>query len=392
MHVDMDAFFASVEQVKNPALRGQPVIVCGLGPRGVVSAASYEARRFGVHSAMPTSIARRRCPHGVFMKPTGSYGDISREIMAIFRGYTPHVQPLSVDEAFLDVSGARRLIGTPGHIAREIRARIRTDHRLTCTVGIASTPFLAKLASEHAKPDGLGIVPRETELRFLHPLPLTTIWGVGQKTSAKLERLGLRTVGDIAAMAPERLRSAVGRAAADHLHALAHNHDGRAVSTERVEKSISSEHTFDYDAETEREWGPILLDLSRKVAARARRAGYSGRGVTVKIRFGDFTTLTRSRMRTVATDVGKDIHTTALGIARDNVTRPVRLIGVRLDHLGSSAHLGRQVLLGEPEHGWRDIERTMDAVVGKWGKGTITAASRITPEPPSSTTRSDVDE
>ncbi|MFC4334420.1 DNA polymerase IV [Salininema proteolyticum] len=377
LHVDMDAFFASVEQARHPELRGRPVIVCGTGPRGVVSAASYEARKYGVRSAMPTAVARRRCPEGVFMKPTASYREVSRAIMAIFADYTPQVQPLSVDEAFLDVSGARRLIGSPTFIAREIRRRVREDHGLTCTVGVASTPFMAKLASEHAKPDGLGVVPARTELEFLHRLPLRAVWGIGEKTAEKLRRLGLRTVGDIAAMRPDRLRAAVGQASADHLHALAHNRDDRVVSAERVEKSISHEHTFGHDADGEKRWGPVLLEMSRKVASRARKAGYLGRGVTVKIRYGDFTTLTRSRTLSAATDVGQEVYESALALARANVTGPVRLIGVRLDHLQDAGTTGRQTLLGEPEHGWRDIEETMDAAVGRWGKGAITAASRI---------------
>src|SRR5690606_32321147 len=201
----MDAFFASVETARDPSLRGKPVIIAGLGPRGVVAAASYEAREYGVHSALPTAVARRRCPHGVFMQPTASYGEVSRAVMAIFREYTPLVQPVSVDEAFLDVSGARRLIGTPAAIARDIRARVRAEHGITCTVGVASTKFLAKLASEASKPDGLGVVPLETELRFLHPLPVRAVRGIGEKTAQKLARLGMRTVGDLARLPVDRL-------------------------------------------------------------------------------------------------------------------------------------------------------------------------------------------
>ena len=377
LHVDMDAFFASVEIARDPSLRGKPVIVGGLGPRGVVAAASYEARKYGVHSALPTAVARRRCPHGVYLTPSGSYKEVSRRIMAMFREYTPYVEPISVDEAFLDVSGARRLIGSPAEIAREIRRRVRAEHDITCTVGIASTKFLAKLASEHVKPDGLGIVPAETELRFLHPLPIRAVWGVGEKTAQKLGRLGMRTVGDLARLPVDRLESAVGAANAEHLYALARNLDPRPVRPERVEKSISSESTFGRDAIDASVWGPVLLELSRKVASRARSAGLAGRGVTVKIRFGDFKTITRSRTLSAPTDVGREIHAAAREMADAAVTAPVRLIGVRLDHLVDSASAGRQVALDEPEHGWRDIETAMDAAAARFGKGVIRSAGGL---------------
>nr|WP_281276944.1 DNA polymerase IV [Glycomyces buryatensis] len=377
LHVDMDAFFASVEIARDPSLRGKPVIVAGLGPRGVVSAASYEARKYGVHSALPTAIARRRCPGGVFMTPTTSYGEVSRAVMAIFREYTPHVQPISVDEAFLDVSGARRLIGSPAEIGHRIRRRVREEHDITCTVGIASTKFLAKLASEAAKPDGLGIVPCATELEFLHRLPIRAVWGIGEKTAQKLTRLGMRTVGDIARLDVDALTASVGTASAEHLWALARNIDPRPVRPERVEKSISNETTFGRDAPDGSVWGPTLLELSRKVASRARAAGWAGRGVTVKIRFGDFRTITRSRMLSAPTDVGHEIYAAARELADTAATAPVRLIGVRLDHLVEAAAVGRQVALGEPEHGWRDIETAIDSAAAKFGKGAVRSAGRL---------------
>nr|WP_255343550.1 DNA polymerase IV [Glycomyces sp. NRRL B-16210] len=377
LHADMDAFFASVEIARDPSLRGKPVIVAGLGPRGVVSAASYEAREFGVHSALPTAIARRRCPQGVFIKPTTSYGEVSRAVMAIFREFTPHVQPISVDEAFLDVSGARRLIGTPTEIARAIRARVRADHGITCTVGIASTKFLAKLASEASKPDGLGVVPVATELEFLHRLPIRAVWGIGEKTAEKLTRLGMRDVGDLARLDVDSLAASVGTASAEHLYALARNIDPRPVRPERVEKSISNETTFGHDAPDAAVWGPVLLELSRKVASRARAAGWAGRGVTVKIRFGDFRTITRSRTLVAPTDVGHEIYEAARELADAAATAPVRLIGVKLDHLVEAAAVGRQVALGEPEHGWRDIETVMDVASAKFGKGAVRSAGRL---------------
>jgi DNA polymerase IV len=377
LHVDMDAFFASVEIARDPSLRGKPVIVAGLGPRGVVAAASYEAREYGVHSALPTAVARRRCPRGVFITPTASYREVSRAVMAIFREFTPHVQPISVDEAFLDVAGARRLIGSPVEIAAAIRERVRAEHGITCTVGIASTKFLSKLASEASKPDGLGVVPVATELDFLHRLPIRAVWGIGEKTAEKLTRLGMRTVGDLARLDVDSLASSVGTAGAEHLYALSRNIDPRPVRPERVEKSIGGETTFDRDASDGSVWGPVLLELSRKVASRARAAGRAGRGVTVKIRFGDFRTITRSRRLVAPTDVGHEIYAAARDLADAAATAPVRLIGVRLDHLVEAAAVGRQVALGEPEHGWRDIETVIDRASEKFGKGAVRSAGRL---------------
>ncbi|WP_425498866.1 DNA polymerase IV [Natronoglycomyces albus] len=380
LHVDMDAYFASVEQARNPQLRGKPVIVCGLGPRGVVSAASYEARVYGVRSAMPTAVARRACPHGVFIKPEGTaYRDISDAIMNLFRDFTPLVQPLSVDEAFLDVAGARRLFGTASAIGRKIKQRIRQEHDLTCTVGVASTKFLAKLASTYSKPDGLGVIPRQSELKFLHALPVSAMWGVGGKTAAKLERLGLRTVADLAAVPEASLAASVGSASAAHLHALAHNEDHRTVSaTPSVDKSISAETTFATDVGPA-VWQPALVKLCQKVASRARKAGFVGRTVGVKLRFGDFRTITRDRTLPVTTDVGRELYEVAFPLATASAKAPLRLVGVRLSNLASAAHTARQVALDEPEHGWRDVETTIDDASTRFGRNSIRSASTLRP-------------
>ncbi|MFD0555778.1 DNA polymerase-4 [Stackebrandtia endophytica] len=380
LHIDMDAFFASVEIARDPTLRGKPVIVGGLGNRGVVSAASYEARRFGVNSAMPIALARRRCPHGVYLSPTFSeYSRVSKAVMAMFGEFTPLVEPLSVDEAFLDVTGSRRLFGSARAIAAEIRARVAADHDITCTVGVASTKFVAKLASTQAKPDGLAVVPAGKVLDFLHPLPVSALWGVGEKTAETLARLGLKTVGDIAAMPTARLRSAVGRAAADHLHSLAWGRDARKVETTREEKSISAEVTFDQNIADPAELAKAVLALSHKVAARARRAGLTGRTVAVKIRSGDFSTRNRSRTLTVPTDLAHEVYAVAADLVRANVTAPVRLIGVRLEGLGAGGDL-YQPRLGEPEQGWRELERTVDDLSERFGGGVVRPASLLDPE------------
>src|SRR5215468_8611610 len=277
LHVDMDAFFASVEIRRRPELRGQPVVVGWDGPRGVVSSASYEARVFGVRSAMPGAQARRLCPAGIFLPPDFTEcAAASRAVMQIFRDITPLVEPLSLDEAFLDVAGARRLYGRPAEIGRLIRERVREQQRLTCSVGVAPTKFVAKLASTWSKPDGLSVVPRDRVLDFLHPLPVEALWGVGDRTAEQLRRLGLRTVADIAAAPVGMLRSAVGEAAATHLHSLANGRDERSVVAARPEKSISAETTYDEDVEDPATLRRTLLALAERVAGRLRGAGVAG--------------------------------------------------------------------------------------------------------------------
>ena len=380
LHIDMDAFFASVEIAKNPSLRGKPVIVGGLGNRGVVSAASYEARRFGVNSAIPMAVARKRCPHGVYLSPDFTeYSRISKAVMAVFASYTPNIEQLSVDEAFLDVSGARRLFGTPKRIATRIRRTVHAEHDLTCTVGVGPNKFIAKLASTQAKPDGLAVVPAGKVLDFLHPLPVSALWGVGEKTARTLERLGLRTVGDLAALPLARLRSAVGRASSEHLHALAWGRDARPVETDRIEKSVGAETTFEHDVADIDEVVRVVLGLSHKVAGRARRAGVRGRTVSVKIRYGDFATRNRSRTLIESTDTGHDIYTVAAELVRANVTAPVRLIGVRLEGLNRGGGDAYQPQLGERPHGWRDVERTVDDLAERFGRGIVRPASLIDP-------------
>ncbi len=382
LHVDMDAFYASVEVRRRPELRGKPVVVGGAGPRGVVSSASYEARKFGIRSAMPGAQARAKCPHAIFLPvDMREYAQASRSVMAIFRDVTPLVEPLSVDEAFIDVAGAQRLFGSPAEIGAHIRRRMTQELRLTCSIGVAPNKFLAKLGSTRAKPDGMLVIPAAKTLEFLHPLPISALWGVGERTAETLRRLGLSTIGDVAAAPIGMLRGAVGQALAAHLHELSWARDSRRVSTERVEKSIGTETTFDVDVDDVSRLRRTLLALAQEVAVRARSARMSGRTIAVKVRFGDFRTISRSRTLPGPTDVAHEIFQVAWELfepARGG--EKIRLAGVRLENLVTTGT--RQPVLGEPEHSWRDAELATDAVTAKFGKGVVGPASLVRRRPP----------
>ncbi|HEY7222425.1 MAG TPA: DNA polymerase IV [Micromonosporaceae bacterium] len=391
LHVDMDAFFASVEVRRHPELRGRPVVVGGAGPRGVVSSASYEARAFGVRSAMPAGQARRFCPQAVFLPPDMSaYAEASQEVMAVFADTTPLVEPLSIDEAFLDVSGAQRLLGSPTTIARRIKRRVADELGLTCTVGVAGTKFLAKLASTRAKPDGLLVVPLDGALAFLHPLPVEALWGVGERTSEVLRRLGLRLVADVAQAPVGMLRQALGEATAQHLHDLSWGRDPRAVLAGRpAEKSISAETTFDTDVSDVQVLRRTLLGLSTRVGERLRGAGQAGRTVAIKVRLADFRTLNRSRTLTAPTDVAREIFAAAWALFAQlgqgsgepsDALRPaerIRLLGVRAEGLSDTGDGPRQLALDERAHGWRDAELAADAAAYRYGASVIRPASLL---------------
>jgi DNA polymerase-4 len=335
LHVDMDAFYASVELVTRPELRGKPVIVGG-GGRGVVLSATYEARAMGVHSAMPMSRARRVAPDAIVIEPHHErYAEVSAGVMALFNSITPLVEPLSLDEAFLDVSGALRRLGSPTAIAELIRARVYDEQRITCSVGVAPTKFVAKLASTQIKPDGLLVVPADQVTAFLHPLPVGALWGVGERTEERLVALGLRTVGDLAHTPVDTLVRALGQASGQRLHDLAWGRDDRDVVPDVAEKSIGNEETFARDVDDPEIIAREILRLAQKVAARARRHGIRGRTVVLKIRFADFTTITRSRTLETATDVGQVIYDTAVDLyAALRLQRArIRLVGVRLESL-----------------------------------------------------------
>ena len=379
LHVDMDAFFASVEVRRRPELRGQPVVVGGIGPRGVVSSASYEARRYGVRSAMPTARARALCPHAVYLPPDFTqYSAASRAVMRIFRDVTPLVEPLSLDEAFLDVAGARRLFGAPTEIARLIRRRVAEEQELTCSVGVAPSKFVAKLGSTRAKPDGLLVVPAARVLEFLHPLPVAALWGVGERSAEALQRLGLRTVGDLAEAPPGLLRRAVGEASAGHLHELAWGRDPRRVSPEHVEKSIGAEVTFDTDVTDPAEIRRALLALAEKAGARLRAAGQVGRTVSLKVRLADFRTVSRSRTLGVPTDTAREMFDTAWALWTALAPgEPVRLVGVRMEGLAAAEETPQQLTLGAPERGWREAEAAADAAAARFGRSVIGPASLL---------------
>ena len=377
LHVDMDAFFVSVELLKRPDLRGKPVLVGGTAGRGVVSAASYEARRYGVNSAMPMSLALQRCPNAVVLRGDyASYTEYSRRVMHIFEEVTPLVEKLSIDEAFLDVSGARRLHGSPAEIAWRLRRRVHDETGLTCSVGVAATKFVAKVASSRAKPDGMLVVPADRTLEFLHPLPVSALWGVGKVTEESLTRLGLRTVGDVAAMPADALERALGPALAAKLAHLSMGIDARDVVTGREEKSIGHEVTFGYDLTDLEQLRRELLRLSDDVAVRLRRAGVVGRTVVLKLRYGDFRTVTRSRTLGEPTDVARRIYdeaSAALGELAGDGAR-IRLIGVRAEQLRPS---GSGAMLWDPDEEWREAERTIDEVTARFGRGAVRPASLV---------------
>jgi DNA polymerase IV len=345
LHVDMDAFFASVEVRRRPELRGRPVVVGG-GTRGVVAAASYEARRYGVFSAMPMSIALRRCPRAVVLPvDRAAYVEASQAVMAILGDVTDQVEPLSLDEAFLDVSAAQRRLGRPADIARLIRRRVFDEQNLTCSVGIAPSKFVAKVASARCKPDGMLVVPADGVLNFLHPLPITALWGVGPSTAERLHRLGLRSVGDVAQTPVDVLARAIGTGAADHLSALANGIDGRAVIRDSVEKSVSSDRTFDTDLCTEPEVHRELLRLAEEVAGRLRARNLVARTVGIKVRFADFKTV--SRVRTVAepVDLAATLYAESLMLyAGLDLDRPrIRLLGVKAEGLVDARSVSQQL-------------------------------------------------
>ncbi len=385
LHVDMDAFYASVELRERPELAGLPVIVGGTGGRGVVLSATYEARAFGVRSAMPVGRARRLCPQAVFLPPRhGRYGAVSKEVMALFRTVTPEVEPLALDEAFLDVAGALRRLGSPAAIGRLIRRQVAGQQGITCSVGVAPTKFIAKLASVRCKPDGLLVVPADGVLEFLHPLPVAALWGVGERTGRVLARLGLRTVGDIACTPPGALERELGRAVAAHLTALARGQDDRKVVPGVHEKSVGAEETFGTDITDPELIRRELLRLSGRTARSLRSAGCAARTIVVKLRLADFTTITRSRTLPEPTDVTQKIYATACALyAGSGISdrARLRLVGVRASGLIPAAAAATQLEFGERPVSWREADRAVDRIAGRFGPGTVRPATLVRGEP-----------
>ncbi len=380
LHVDMDAFFASVEVRRHPELAGTPVIVGGHGNRGVVTSATYEARRYGVHAAMPTARALRLCPTATVLPgDLALYAEVSRSVMALFRSITPLVEPLSLDEAFLDVSGAGRRLGDAAAIGEYIRARVFDEQGITCSVGVAGTKFVAKLASTRAKPDGMLVVRPAEVMDFLHPLPVGALWGVGAKTEEVLLRLGLRTVGDLAHVPARTLQRAVGAAAGSSLHELAWGRDPRRVVPDEPEKSAGHEETFGTDVDDPAVIRRELLRLAERTAGRLREGGWLARTVSIKVRFADFTTITRSRTLDVPSDVGQELYDTArslfeaLGLDRARI----RLVGVRAERLVQAGATPQQLELGAREHGRRDAELAADRAARRFGAGAVRPATLL---------------
>jgi DNA polymerase IV len=383
LHVDMDAFYASVATRDRPDLRSVPVIVGG-GHRGVVLSANYLAREYGVRSAMPGTRARRLCPQAVVVPPDfETFGAVSAAVMETFRQVTPLVEAVSLDEAFLDVAGSARRLGSPYDIAEHLRARIFDEQDITCSVGVASTVAVAKMASRRAKPDGVCVVPPDEVTTFLHPLDVGELWGVGEKTTATLHRLGLMTVGDVAHTPLATLQRAVGHALGSQLHQLAWGRDRRTVTPRRgpdePDRSMGADETFGRDTDDHEVILRELLRLSAKVTSRMRTARVAGRTVTLRVRFADFTTITRSRTLPEATDVTQQVYRTASGLfAALGLQRArIRLVGVRVEGLVPRATVHHQMMLGEREHGWSDADRAVDRAASRFGKAAVRPATLL---------------
>jgi nucleotidyltransferase/DNA polymerase involved in DNA repair len=377
LHVDLDAFFAAVEQRDRPELRGKPVIVGGGGPndRGVVSAASYEARRFGVHSAMPLRQAGRLCPAGIFLPVDGArYQAASRDVMAVLRRFTPLVEPISIDEAFLDVTGSRLLFGDGEAVGRQIKDAVRDEVRLTISVGVASTKLVAKIASDLRKPDGLVVVPPGEEATFLAPLPISRLWGVGERTATALRDYGVRTIGELAALDPQVLTRRFGKHGSS-LADRARGEDSDPVADRAEAKSIGHEHTFDVDTADRETIERTLLAMAEGVAGRLRASGVKAGTISVKIRDSTFHTITRQRTLPAPTDLTDPIWKTALDLARPEVRGiRVRLLGVTASHLGSPDQLP---LFGDGDDRVRRTVEAADDLRRRFGERAVTRARLI---------------
>jgi DNA polymerase IV len=384
LHVDLDAFYASVEVLDNPSLRGKPVLVGGTGPRGVVAAASYEARRFGVHSAMPMGRARRLCPQAIVLPPRFDvYGAKSRAVHEIFATFTPIIEPIALDEAFLDVTGAQRVLGTGAEIGEAIRAKVRADTGLTASVGVAPNKLLAKLASDDAKPDGMLVVEPGGELAFLHPHPVGRLWGVGPATLARLERFGVETIGDLAAVPEPSLVEALGKAHGHHLHELACGRDDRPVEPDRETKSIGQEETFPRDVADREVLGREVRRMAERVGTRLRDHGLAGRTVTLKVRFPDFRTITRSATLPEPFAVSAEIARLALGLLEKiDTAGGIRLLGVTVSNLTAGVTHQPSLFGDEPAAAAGEaMQSAIDAVRARFGSDALGPAAAV--EPPS---------
>ena len=370
----MDAFYASVEVLDNPALRGKPVIVGGSQKRGVVSAASYEARKFGVHSALPIAVAMRLCPQGIFLPVRmARYKEISDQIFEIFLRFTPLVEPLSIDEAFLDVTASLRLFGPAEEIAKQIKNQVREETGLTVSAGVAPSKLVAKIASDLHKPDGLTVVPEGEVQNFLDPLPIEKLWGVGKITQKDLSLLNVKTIGDLSRLPKDLLRRRFGQQGLQ-LYFLSKGIDDREVQPERMIKSIGREETFLEDILAREKAGKEILVLSQRVARRLRRHGKAGRTVTLKVTYDNFTRVTRSQTLPDATNDGRTIYRASLDLLEKTEIgrRPIRLLGIYLTQL-TQPGVG-QLSLFDQTNGIKKTDRlnqALDTITGKFGDQAI---------------------
>ncbi|MBR5909054.1 MAG: DNA polymerase IV [Schwartzia sp.] len=380
LHIDMDAFFASVEQRDHEEYRGKPVIIGGLGPRGVVSTASYEARKFGVHSAMPMVTAHRRCPDAIFLPGDhAKYSAVSRQIFSVLARFSPVIEQLSIDEGFLDLTGMERLMADPRAYGEEIKRAVREETGLTASVGVAPNKFLAKLASDMEKPDGLVVIRPEDAERVLAPLPVSRIFGVGKKTEARLSALGFKTIGQLAAADRSRLARALGDRMAAQLIALAHGLDDRPVEPTRAAQSIGREETFDEDIHSREEAERVLLSLSEEVGWRLRREGLSARTVTLKLRFAPFDTYTRQQTFPDPVSFDEDIFSAARALFRAFPVPPgagIRLLGVSVGGLTEEGELS----LFDDHEKKEKLYNAIDKIKGKFGEAILTRASLTKPK------------
>lgn len=380
LHVDMDAFYASVAELDHPEYKGKALVV-GAGTRGVVLSANYEARKFGIRAAMPVGRAKRMAPHAIFIAPEHHrYSEISARVMAIFHSYTPLVEPISLDEAFLDVTGSQKLFGTGREIAVKIREQVEKEEGITCSVGIAQSKFIAKLASQHCKPNGMLEIKSDRILEFLHPLPVRAIWGVGPKTAESLERLGLHTVSEIAHTPRATLIRALGEASGASLYELAWGRDYRDVIPDEPEKSIGNEETFSEDLDNPEEILREFLRMTEKATARLRERSLFAKTISIKIKFADFSSLTRSKTLPIAIDNTHDTYEVvkALYLALRNEGARIRLVGVSLSQLQEGAPV--QLELGARERGWREADTAIDRAQARFGRGSVRPGRLIRPE------------
>jgi DNA polymerase IV len=380
LHVDMDAFYASVAELDHPEYKGKALVV-GAGARGVVLSANYEARKFGIRAAMPVGRAKRMAPHAIFIAPEHHrYSEISERVMAIFHSYTPLVEPISLDEAFLDVTGSQKLFGTGREIAAKIRKQVEKEEGITCSVGLAQSKFIAKLASQHCKPNGMLEIKSDRILEFLHPLPVRAIWGVGPKTAESLERLGLHTVSDIAHTPRATLIRALGESTGASLYELAWGRDYRDVIPDEPEKSIGNEETFSEDLDNPEEILREFLRMTEKATARLRERSLFAKTISIKIKFADFSSLTRSKTVPIAIDNTHDTYEVvkALYLALRNDGARIRLVGVSFSQLQEGAPV--QLELGARERGWREADTAIDRAQARFGRGSVRPGRLISPE------------